>query len=80
MLDNYFDFKSMTVCYNNSENSFNVKYGEHFMVNRQIIDTNYARYENDYVDGQVARFADEIKLSFNGKTLTLNFKEGVREE
>ena len=80
MLDNYFDFKSMTVCYNNSENSFNVKYGEHFMVNRQIIDTNYARYENDYVDGQVARFADEIKLSFNDKTLTLNFKDGVREE
>ena len=80
MMDNYYDFKSMTVCYNNSESSFNVKYGEHFKLNGAVVDTNYARYENDYVDGKIERGADVITLSFAGKSLTLNFKTGTREE
>ena len=44
------------------------------------IDTNYARYENAYVEGRVERKSDVISLSFNGKALLLNFKEGVRDE
>ena len=79
MLANKCEYNNMTVRYESGEKSFDVKYSEHFMINGQVIDTNYARYENDYVDGKVERGADVIVLSFGGKSLTLNYKEGTRE-
>ena len=78
MLSNKFEYNDMTVIYESREKSFNVKYNVHFMINGEKIDTNYARYENDYVNGSVERKAEIIELSFNGKTLTLNYKEGTR--
>ena len=79
MLSNKVEYKDMTVSYISGEKSFNVKYNMHFMINSEKIDTNYARYENNYVNGFVERKAEIIELSFNGKTLTLNYKEGTRE-
>ena len=79
MLSNKFDYKEMTVRYESGEKRFDVKYSEHFKLNGQVVDTNYARYENDYVDGKVERQAAIIELDFNGKTLILNYKEGTRE-
>ena len=79
MLANKCEYNDMTVRYESGEKSFDVKYSEHFMINGQVVDTNYARYENDYVDGKVERGADVITLSFGGKSLTLNYKEGTRE-
>ena len=79
MLSNKCEFNDMTVLYEDGEKCFNVKYDEHFMINGEKIDTNYARYENHYVNGKVERGADVIELSFGGKTLTLNYKEGTRE-
>ena len=78
MLSNKCEYNDMTVSYTTGEKSFNVKYNVHFMINGEKIDTNYARYENDYVNGSVERKAEIIELSFNGKTLTLNYKEGTR--
>ncbi len=80
MLDNEYVFDNMAVIYDNGNMSFDVKYGEYFKVDGKVIDTNYARYENDYVDTRVERKAEVIKYSFNGKMLTLNFEEGLREE
>lgn len=80
MLSNKYEYKDMTVSYESGEKSFNVKYNVHFMINGEKVDTDYARYENDYVDGLVERNAEIITLSFNGKTLTLNYKEGTRED
>ena len=80
ILANEVSFKDMTVKYNTENKAFDVKYSEHFKLNGEIVDTNYARYENAYVDGKVEREADVISLSFGGKSLTLNFKEGTREE
>ena len=80
MLENTADFSDMTVLYNSGEKSFNVKYNVHFMINNQIIDTNYARYESTYVLEKIERCADVIELSFGEKKLTLNYKEGTREE
>ena len=80
MLQNECSFSDMTVDYKTAEKSFNVKYSEHFVLNGQVIDTNYARYESEYVDGKVERKSEIIAFSFGGKTLTLNFKEGTREE
>ena len=78
MLSNKCEYNDMTISYESGEKAFNVKYNVHFMINGQKIDTNYARYENDYVNGSVDRKAEIIELSFNGKTLTLNYKEGTR--
>ena len=80
ILANEVSFEDMTVKYESENKAFDVKYSEHFKLNGEIVDTNYARYENAYVDGKVEREAEVISLSFGGKSLTLNFKEGTREE
>ena len=80
MLQNKCSYNDMTVSYESGKKAFNVKYSEHFMINGEIIDTNYARYENPYVDQKVERKSEIITLSFKGKNLLLNFKEGTREE
>ena len=49
-------------------------------VNGQDVDTEYARFENDYVPQPVERKAEIITFSFGGKTLVLNFQAGTREE
>ncbi len=80
ILSNKCEYENMTVTYESGKKAFNVKYNEHFMINDEKIDTNYARFESEYVDGKVDRKSDVIELNFAEKTLTLNFKEGVREE
>ena len=79
MLENEFNFDNMLVNYESNGKTYSVKYDEYFKLNGEIVDTNYARYENDYVDGKVERGADVIEFSFNGKTLILNYNEGKRE-
>ncbi len=79
MLANRCEYSDMTVHYESVGKVFDVKYDEYFKLNGEIVDTNYARYENDYVNGKVERGADIIELSFNGKKLTLNYNEGTRE-
>lgn len=78
MRSNGYSFSDMTATYESDGKHFDVKYGEHFKLNGQIVDTNYARYESDYVDGKVERGAEIITLSFGKKSLTLNYKEGTR--
>ena len=80
ILANDVSFDDMTVNYNTRNKAFDVKYSEHFKLNGEIVDTNYARYESVYVGGKVEREADVISLSFGGKSLTLNFEAGTREE
>ena len=80
MLANNCEYDDMTVRYESGNRAFNVKYGVHFTINGEKIDTSYARYESAYVDVKVERKSEVISLSFGGKTLTLNYKEGLREE
>ena len=80
ILGNDISYEDMTVSYTTRKKALDVKYSEHFKINGQVIDTNYARYENDYVNGKVERGADVIEISFMDKSWTLNFKEGTREE
>ena len=77
-LANECTFEDMKVLYTSGEKSFDVKYGEHFKLNGQAVDVDYARYESAYVDGRVERKAEEIAFSFGEKTLTLNYKNGTR--
>ena len=80
ILANKISFEDMTVKYESDNKSFDVKYNEHFKLNGEKVDTNYARYESVYVGGKTEREADVITLSFGGKTLTLNYEMGTREE
>ena len=80
MLANNCEYDDMTVRYESGNRAFDVKYGVHFTINGEKIDTNYARYESAYVDVKVERKSEVISLSFGGKTLILNYKEGLREE
>ena len=80
ILANGASFEDKTVSYTTREKAFDVKYSEHFKINGEIIDTSYARYESDYVNGKVERGAEVIEISFMGKTWTLNYKEGTRKE
>ena len=81
MLANNSTYSNMTVHYESSDKVFDVKYDEYFKLNGETVDTDYARYESDYVkNGMIERKADVIELSFNGKTLTLNYNEGTRKD
>ena len=80
MIRNEYSYNNMTVTYKTGELVFNVKYSENFIINGSKIDTNYERYESEYVDGKIERGSDVITLSFMGKSLVLNYNEGIREE
>jgi hypothetical protein len=80
MLNNEASFNDMTVLYGSGEKAFDVKYDVHFKLNGQVVDTNYARYENAYVDGKIERGAETMTFTFGGHSLTLNFDCGTREE
>ena len=81
MLGNTLVYSDMAASYESAGRLFEVGYGEYFRLNGETVNTDYARYENSYVvGGRVERGAEVIGLSFNGKTLTLNFEEGTREE
>ena len=80
MLANECEYDNMTVTYKTSEKTFDVKYGEHFKLNGEKVDTNYARYENDYVPGgRTERESKVIKLEWDAYWLCLDYEGGVRE-
>ena len=78
ILKNEYSFENMVVNYTTANKTFEVKYDEYFKVNGEVVDTEYGRYENDYVDGKIAQKEDVIRFYYNGKTLVLNYKEGTR--
>ena len=80
MLANSFEYEDMTVTYKTANKTFDVKYSEHFKLNGEVVNTNYARYESAYVDGKVERGAKVIEISFGGWELILNYDAGSREE
>lgn len=81
MLGNRCEFNDMTVTYESGDRTFDVKYDEHFKINGQTISTDYERFENAYVvGGKTERGAKVIEFSFDGKALTLDFDNGIRQE
>lgn len=77
-LSNKYTFEEMRVVYSSAGKNFDVKYDEYFKINGERVDTDYARYESEYVGGKVERKAEVICYSFGGETLTLNYAEGTR--
>ena len=80
MLGNECKYEDMTVTYKTANKTFDVKYGVHFKVNGEKIDTNYARYENAYVSGgKVERESKIISVEYEEYWLYLDYESGVRE-
>ena len=80
ILANDFTFEDMTAVYTTRGKTFDVKYSEHFKINGETVDTNYARYESNYVGGKVERGAEIIEISFGGYLYILNYEDGTRME
>ena len=80
MLENAVSFEALTVQYTTAGKSFHVRFADYFRINGQDVDVDYARFGNDYVPHAVERKAQTITFCFGGKTLTLNFEAGTREE
>ena len=78
VVSNEVQFEEMTVNYVSNGAYFEVCYDEYFKLNGDVVDTEYARFESVY--GIVDRKSGVMNFSFNGKTLTLNYKEGTRAE
>ena len=78
ILANAVTFEQMKVIYESENDRFEVRYDESFVLNGEVVDTDYARFESVY--GTVERKADVMNFAFNGKSLTLNYKEGTRVE
>ena len=80
ILANDFTFEDMTAVYTTRGKTFDVKYSEYFKINGETVDTNYARYESNYVGGKVERGAEIIEISFGGYLYILNYEDGTRME
>ena len=78
MLGNALSFEEMTVCYGSDGNLYEAEYDRCFRYNGEIVDTDYARFDNDYVPEKVERKSEIIEFAFNGHSLVLNFEEGTR--
>ena len=79
LLNNY-TFIDNNVIYTSNDKTFDVKYDSYFKLSGVEVDMDYERYESNYVENNVTlRKTDEIKFSFNNKSLILNFKEMKRE-
>ena len=78
MLKYDWSFEDMIVQYTSADNCFEVKYDAEFLHNGQIVDLEYARFENDYVPKPVERKSAVIEFAFGGHSLVLNYKEGTR--
>ena len=80
-LGNEISYENMTVSYTSEGILHEARYGEYFKLNGETVSTDYARFESDYVlSGRVERGAEKITFSFGGKSLTLDFSAGTREE
>ena len=77
VLSNSYTFDNMQVKYKSNNKEYDVKYDEYFKLNNELVDLEYNRFESNYSNTQ--RFADEIVISFNNYSLTLNYEELKRE-
>ena len=78
ILGNDWSFEDMTVEYHSAGNAYGAEYDEEFTCNGQIVDLEYARFENDYVPVKVERKSAVMEFVFNGHSLVLNYEEGTR--
>lgn len=72
-----FDPDTLTVAYHSRGKRYQLRFAGEFLVDGELVDTNYIRYDSPYC--QAGRKGDSIKIQFNGKSLFLDFHKMRRE-
>ena len=76
ILDNEYTFNNDLVTYTSNNKEYKVQYDSYFKINDVDVDMEYERFESAYIkDNKTLRKSDVIEFSFNGKSLTLNYKD-----
>jgi hypothetical protein len=72
-----FDIAAHALTYQSNGKSYQLTYGEDFLVDGKKMDTDYARYDSPYL--QANRKDKKLTIRCNGKTLLLDFDNLIRE-
>lgn len=72
-----FDYSNKSVSYISSGNEHNLKYKGDFIVNDNVQNLEYKRFDSDYSDTD--RKSSVIKIGHEGKSIVLDFKNCKRE-
>ena len=72
-----FDAETLQLKYTSSGKTLDLTFGGDFIVNSQVIDTNYQRYESPY--SNTSREPGTILIEFDGKSLYLDFDNLIRK-
>jgi len=67
-----FDDETLHLSYTSGGKNMELTFGGEFLINSQIIDTDYSRYDSPYSDTE--RKPDTITIEFAGKSLYLDFE------
>jgi hypothetical protein len=79
ILGNTVLFQGTTVEYKTRGITLHSEYKKQFTVDSAPVQTEYSRYENDYVPGSITpRKPADIEFSFKGDGLLLNYQENIR--
>lgn len=72
-----FDVESLELSYQSNANTYKLKFDADFLINKEVIDTNYDRYDSPYAK---AKKKDKtLTFEFNGKSLFLDFDNLIRK-
>jgi hypothetical protein len=72
-----FDLEKLELNYQSNSNKYNLVFNGDFLVNGKPTDMQYDRYDSPYIHAK--KKADKLTFKFNGKSLHLDYKNGIRE-
>ena len=71
------EFDGNSLSYISGEKELSLEFGSDFTVNGVVRDLQYDRFDSPYIQSE--RTPDELKFSWNGKELYLNFEKLIRD-
>ena len=72
-----FDVEFLTLIYHSNGNTYQLKFDADFLINEEVIDTNYNRYDAPYA--KAMKKDKTLTFEFNGKSLFLDFENMKRD-
>ena len=72
-----FDVESLTLIYYSNGTKYQLKFDADFLINEEVIDTNYNRYDAPYA--KAMKKDKTLTFEFNGKSLFLDFENMKRD-
>jgi hypothetical protein len=72
-----FHRKKLELAYRSNDRNYELKFGKDFMIDKEVIDTDYSRYDAPYVQGE--KKDKTITISYREKSLFLDFENLIRK-